>query len=503
MHIATTPRALLAFVTSAALLAAFFISPYSAGAANTFSTQLNSASNQYFSATDSTSLSVTDDITVEAWIKPASMTDEMSYYIASKGTTGGFNAWRLMAHWNSTDSKHNLVFTIDETGDNNFAVAYSYADIDLEAYVDTWVHVAATWDATSGTAAPKLYINGSEVASYFTQGNDGGANAIADTDSPTYIGNSPNDALYWDGKIDDVRIWNTERSPAQISSNFNKELSGSEPGLVGYWKFNNDAGVDGTANGNNLSEINGPTYSNDPAFVSDETSPVVSVTTPAESQIVSGTIALTASSTDNVAVAGVQFKLDGNNFGSEDTSVPYSINLDTTTLANGAHTVSALARDTSNNTATSSVVSFTVNNVAPYVPILKARKTTNQSRVSTTTVQVDSELKLALEGGKTYIIDGVIFTSAVNGTPDIKINFGGAGVTTATIGYTNDGSQGVLANNGTSPVIPLNATPEGIHIHGTVVTSANGDFQLKWAQNTSNANATSVLLGSYLRAEEI
>ncbi|MBY0539776.1 hypothetical protein K2P56_05125 [Patescibacteria group bacterium] len=503
MKTTTIARTSFALATIAALLAAFFINPFNVKAANTFSAQLDETSGQYFSVNDSPSLSITGDISVEAWVKPESLVDGTTYYIAAKGTTNAFNAWRFMVHWRNDVQKHSLAFTVDEDGTNN-TVAYSYADVDMATYVGTWVHVAATWDATTGTSTPRVYINGSEVASYIPpHSNDLNTNAIVDTNSPTYIGNSPNETFNWDGKIDDVRIWNTERSPAQISSNYNIELTGSESGLVAYWKFNNDAGEDSTANGNNLSDINGPTYSNDPAFIVDGALPVVTVTYPTASQTASGTIVLTASSTDNVAVAGVQFKVDGNNFGAEDTSAPYSINLDTTTLVNGAHTVSAVARDTSDNTASSSVINFTVNNVAPYVPTLKVRKATNQQRVSTTTVQTDTDLTLGLEGGKTYIIDGVIFASAVNGTPDIKINFGGTGITTATIGYTNDGSQGMLANNATSPVIQLTATPEGIHIHGTVVTNANGDFELKWAQNTSNVNATSVLLGSYLRAEEI
>ena len=46
-----------------------------------------------------------------------------------------------MAAWNSTSSKHNLVFTVDQTGSNGVAVAYSYADVDLRSYLNQWVHV--------------------------------------------------------------------------------------------------------------------------------------------------------------------------------------------------------------------------------------------------------------------------------------------------------------------------------------------------------------------------
>src|SRR5262249_28047759 len=72
-----------------------------------------------------------------------------------------------------------------------------------------------------------------------------------------------------------------------------------------------------------------------------------------------------ANASDNVAVAGVQFKLDGANLGAEDTSSPYSVSWTTTTVANGTHTLTAVARDAAGNTATATSVTVTVSNAAP------------------------------------------------------------------------------------------------------------------------------------------
>ena len=67
-----------------------------------------------------------------------------------------------------------------------------------------------------------------------------------------------------------------------------------------------------------------------------------------------------------MAVAGVQFLLDGNTLiGTEDTTSPYSISWNTTTASNGTHTLQARARDTSGNTATTTAISVTVDNLAP------------------------------------------------------------------------------------------------------------------------------------------
>ena len=92
--------------------------------------------------------------------------------------------------------------------------------------------------------------------------------------------------------------------------------------------------------------------------------PTVSVTAPANNATVSGTVSVTASASDDTGVAGVQFKLDGVNFGSEDMTSPYSVSWNTTTASNGQHTLTATARDTANQTTTSTTVTVTVNNGA-------------------------------------------------------------------------------------------------------------------------------------------
>jgi Big-like domain-containing protein len=92
----------------------------------------------------------------------------------------------------------------------------------------------------------------------------------------------------------------------------------------------------------------------------DRTPPTVSITAPSAGATVAGVVTVTASATDNVGVAGVQFKLDGNNLGAEDTTAPYSVSWDTSTATGGPHTLTAVARDAANNTATSASVSVTV-----------------------------------------------------------------------------------------------------------------------------------------------
>ncbi|MBL8174521.1 MAG: hypothetical protein JNK48_07625 [Bryobacterales bacterium] len=90
----------------------------------------------------------------------------------------------------------------------------------------------------------------------------------------------------------------------------------------------------------------------------DTTAPVVAITSPSAGQTLSGSIAVSATASDNIGVAGVQFLIDGVPYGAEDTLAPYSIVV--TGLVAGPHTISAVARDAAANTTTAPTVSFTI-----------------------------------------------------------------------------------------------------------------------------------------------
>src|SRR6185436_15716573 len=91
----------------------------------------------------------------------------------------------------------------------------------------------------------------------------------------------------------------------------------------------------------------------------DTTPPTVQLTGP-PAGTVTGTVNVTATASDNVGVAGVQFQLDGTALGTEDTTAPYSFSWDTTTAAPGPHTLTAAARDAAGNRTTSAGVGVNV-----------------------------------------------------------------------------------------------------------------------------------------------
>lgn len=96
---------------------------------------------------------------------------------------------------------------------------------------------------------------------------------------------------------------------------------------------------------------------------SDTTPPVVTITAPANNSTVSGTITLTATASDpDSSVSFLQFQIDGANLGAQLTSMPYSLSLDTTTLSNASHSLTAVAQDPTGNQGTSAAITITVSN---------------------------------------------------------------------------------------------------------------------------------------------
>lgn len=224
----------------------------------------------------------------------------------------------------------------------------------------------------------------------------------------------------------------------------------------------------------------------------DNINPLVSVTSPVASTTVSGIINLTVSSTDNVAVAGVTFLVDGVATSTEDTTAPYSISLNTNLLTNGAHTVSARSRDTSNNQATSILVPFNVSNITATTTVGNLIINPGLETVSTTTAGMPYAWRNSKWGTNTttftYPTPGLIgngvrvsmtaYTSGdakwwhndVNVTPgatyDLSVNYQSNATTTIGLRYTS--STGALSYPALSTAVAPSATWKKINYRFTV-----------------------------------
>lgn len=124
----------------------------------------------------------------------------------------------------------------------------------------TWNRLSISWTAATSTAI--FYLNAQAIGT-----SVGTKTAIHDNASLLYIGANKVSAVqnFFNGLIDDVRVWSTAQTAAQIFNNNQIQLNGTEGGLQGYWELNNSAS-DQTANANTLTLVNSPTYSTDVPF---------------------------------------------------------------------------------------------------------------------------------------------------------------------------------------------------------------------------------------------
>ena len=98
----------------------------------------------------------------------------------------------------------------------------------------------------------------------------------------------------------------------------------------------------------------------------DTAPPTVAIIAPTAGRTVSGIITVAAAASDNVEIVKVRFFVDGV-VADTDTANPYLFSWDTTSMANGAHTLKAKAFDAAGNTATHQI-SVTVQNIPPNQP---------------------------------------------------------------------------------------------------------------------------------------
>jgi len=96
---------------------------------------------------------------------------------------------------------------------------------------------------------------------------------------------------------------------------------------------------------------------------SEISSSVVFLTKPENNtRIFGSSVTVSANVFENIAIVGVQFKIDGVNLGVEDTTAPYGLSLNTTLIPNGRHLLSAVARDIAGQQFTAAAVEVLVNN---------------------------------------------------------------------------------------------------------------------------------------------
>ena len=97
---------------------------------------------------------------------------------------------------------------------------------------------------------------------------------------------------------------------------------------------------------------------------------------------VNGTVTVTATASDDVGVVSVEFLLDGAALGAADTTAPYEAAWPTDGATNGAHTLTAVARDAAGHETTTTISVTVLNDVA--APAVTVTSPTNGATVGAT-----------------------------------------------------------------------------------------------------------------------
>lgn len=205
------------------------------------------ASNQYDSAADSTSLSVTGNLTLEGWFKfttlPASGTD---YTLAGK--------------WVDSGSQDDYLFELQNVAgvykirmiNSNDGSSVGLATINWTPTAGVWYHIGIVF--TAATPQIELFING------VSQGTATGTlkTSIHNGTGEFDIGINNATGQPLNGQVFLLRVWAATRSGAQLLAN-QCTLLGTTTNLSAEWSLDNTLN-DNSGNSNTLTGHNTPTF---------------------------------------------------------------------------------------------------------------------------------------------------------------------------------------------------------------------------------------------------
>lgn len=125
---------------------------------------------------------------------------------------------------------------------------------------DKWVHIAMSFiNGVPNEDNVEMYVNGQKQDITDMRNPTLSARTVSST---IYLGGWGTDSEHdYGGQIDELKIWDGTRTEEQIKNDMYATNSGTENGLLGYWKFDGAALEDQTPNGNNAQLLNGASFS--------------------------------------------------------------------------------------------------------------------------------------------------------------------------------------------------------------------------------------------------
>jgi concanavalin A-like lectin/glucanase superfamily protein len=176
-------------------------------------------------ASIATTGSLSGTFTVEMWANPATNTpsDLLALLGSRSPNEYGFDMKFWLGH---------LIHGDLGNGNGWMTIA---ADAEYAYVPGDWVHLAYVVTPTNYT----IYANGDLMAAAdYPPDNP----VLYDSNHQLTIAHIGYGPEYMTGQIDEVRIWSTARTRSEIQTNLQRRLTGSEPGLRGYWRFDEGGG---------------------------------------------------------------------------------------------------------------------------------------------------------------------------------------------------------------------------------------------------------------------
>jgi concanavalin A-like lectin/glucanase superfamily protein len=162
-----------------------------------------SGTGKWVTIPDSTSLHLTTGLTIEGWMNP---------------TANGAGSWRAMAVKETTGG---LSWALYPFGDNGFPSAHAFTSSELWAVgttkpaLNTWTHVAATYDGTT----IRLYLNGVQNATRAQTG------ALVASTQPLRLGGDAIWSEWFQGTLDEIRVYNRALSASEIQTDMSTPVT--------------------------------------------------------------------------------------------------------------------------------------------------------------------------------------------------------------------------------------------------------------------------------------
>lgn len=229
--------------------------------------QFRELDSNYVITPDNIAINFINNFSVEFWMKP-NKTEMWAVLLQEGVCTAGTFSYHIGINPDST-----LSFTFNCTGNCNNTKSYK---CDTKLHPGVCLHVAVTY-SSSGI---KIYFNGVLQPGHYSIGSF--CNNLEQTADPLRIGcyKYYNGSLgaWYDGMLDELRLWSKVLTPSEILSNYTDTLTGNETDLRLYYKFNeniqgpgmtivNSAATGSALNGNTFSESATSPYPITPCFL--------------------------------------------------------------------------------------------------------------------------------------------------------------------------------------------------------------------------------------------